>query len=424
MKRLHLTLVVCLFFSWVAFAQPAARRADAAPVGILKAGTAKVNITPEKPRYPVHDSLYARSLVLEAGDVRIAFISMDLGVYTNENIRRTLMRRYGLTELYWSNSHTHSGQTPREAYLLQQLDKAMRLAMADRFEARVSAGHRQFFPIAFNRLIVRDNGRAMESWEGDDHYLPVNTDRLVHGPIDPSVGVIKFEDLSGQTRALIMNFASHPDVVWNNFEISADYVGYATKYTEEAFGGKVNCLFIQGGAGNQAPLYKDGGRQSPDDPRPARYDLIDRMGRLLSIETVKLAKSLYPDTREEGSILVKADSLFFTGRFNKTIHDDIHFSTIVLNRCIAIATCSGEPFIQFQLDWKRRMQGEATPFLFGYTWNGGRWPNYLPDIRSACLGGFGADNGMPDIIEIGAPEKIFDKILENYYRLTLPLMNQ
>lgn len=31
---------------------------------------------------------------------------------------------------------------------------------------------------------------------------------------------------------------------------------------------------------------------------------------------------------------------------------------------------------------------------------------------------------MPDIIEIGAPEKIFDKILENYYRLTLPLMTQ
>lgn len=422
MKRLILIPALLLAAFGTALAQTAAQQPASVSGGILRAGTAKVNITPEKPRYPVHDSLYARTLVLEAGDVRIAFISLDLGVYTNENIRRTLMQRYGLTELYLSNSHTHSGQNPREAFLLERLDKAMRLAMAGRFEARVSAGHRSFFPIAFNRLIVRDNGRAMESWEGDDHYLPVNTDRLVHGPIDPSVGVIKFEDLSGQPRALIMNFASHPDVVWNNFEISADYVGYATRYTEEAFGGKVNCLFIQGGAGNQAPLYKDGGRQSPDDPRPAKYELIDRMGRLLSIETVKLAQSLYPDTREEGSILVKADSLLFTGRFDKTIHDDIHFSTIVLNRHIAIATCSGEPFIQFQLDWKRRMQGEATPFLFGYTWNGGRWPNYLPDIRSACLGGFGADNGMPDIIEIGAPEKIFDRILENYYRLTLPLM--
>lgn len=116
MRFLYSILVLLSTFG-AAFAQ--------APAGTLKAGTAKVNITPEKPRYPVHDSLYARTLVLEAGDVRIAF----------------------------------------------------------------------------NRLIVRDNGRAMESWEGDDHYLPVNTDRLVHGPIDSSVGVIKFEDLSGQPRA-------------------------------------------------------------------------------------------------------------------------------------------------------------------------------------------------------------------------------
>lgn len=80
----------------------------------------------------------------------------------------------------------------------------------------------------------------------------------------------------------VLNFAARPDVVWNNFEVSADYVGYATRYTEEAYDGKVNCLFIQGGAGNQAPLYKDGGRQSPDDPCPADYALIDRMGKLLS----------------------------------------------------------------------------------------------------------------------------------------------
>lgn len=390
----------------------------------LLAGTSKVNITPEHPYYPVHDSLYARSLVLEAGEVRIAFISLDLCVYNNKNIRKVLMQRYGLTELYWSLSHTHSGANPSESYLLKQLDKAISQAMEGRFEARVSAGHRKFFPIAFNRLIVRDNGRAQESWEADDHYLYINRDCLVHGPIDPSVGVLKFEDMNGNPRAIIMNFAAHPDVVWNNFEVSADYVGYATKYTEEAFDGKVNCLFVQGGAGNQAPLYKDGGRQSPDDPRPADYHLIDRMGKLLAIETVKLANSLYPDTREDGQILIKADSLRFNGRYDKNIQHNIYFSTIVINRHIAIATCPGEPFIKFQLDWKQKMEGEATPFLFGYTWNGGKWPNYLPDIRSACLGGFGADNGMPDTIEIGAPEKVFDKILENYYRLTLPLMRQ
>lgn len=43
------------------------RAADA-----LMAGTAKVNITPPNPKYPVHDSLYARTLLLDAGGTRIA----------------------------------------------------------------------------------------------------------------------------------------------------------------------------------------------------------------------------------------------------------------------------------------------------------------------------------------------------------------
>ena len=390
----------------------------------MRAGTAKVNITPEKTRYPVHDSLFARSLVLEAKGIRIAFVSYDLGTYVNNDIRNRIMAKYGLTELYMSPSHTHSGAVGPKDFLMKQFDKVVGDAVKSMFDARISAGHRKFFPIAFNRLIVRDNGRAQESWEADDHYVYINRECLIHGPVDPSVGVLKVEDTKGNPRALIMNFAAHSDVMWANFEVSADYVGYATRYTEEAYGGKLNCLFIQGGAGNQAPLFKDGGRTGPDDPRPANYNLADRMGKLLRIETVKLPDSLYPDIRDEGDIKVKADSLFFTGRFNKEIKDNIHFSTIVLNNRIAIATCAGEPFIKFQIDWKRQMEGVATPLFFGYTWNGGRWPNYLPDIRSACLGGFGADAGMPDIIEIGAPEKIFDKILENYYRLTLPLMIQ
>ena len=87
------------------------------------------------------------------------------------------------------------------------------------------------------------------------------------------------------------------------------------------------------------------------------------------------------------------------------------------NNRIAIATVPGEPFIKFQIDWKREMQPDhVIPFFFGYTWNNGRWPMYLPDIRSAAYGGFGADEGSW-LIEVGAGEKIFNKLIENYYRM-------
>ena len=382
----------------------------------LTAGTAKINITPLQPKYPVHDSLYARSLILEVNGTRIAFIALDLGGYTNIPLAGKLKKQFRLTEIYFCPQHTHSSERAPQEWLEKQLTAVVKGASDNMFEARISGGHRYFPQLSFNRLILRDDGRARESWVGDDHYRAVNPERIPHGPVDPAVGVIRVDDMKGNPRVLIMNYACHPDVAWNNFEISADYVGYATRYTEEAFDRKVNCLFVQGGGGNQAPLFKDGGRESPDDPRPSNYDLIDRMGKLLSIEAVKLARELYPNPYDIAGIRVKTDSLHFTGRQDKNLRYNVYFSVISINDRYVIATVPGEPFIKFQIDWKREIQPYATPFFFGYTWNGGKWPVYLPDIRSAAYGGYGADNG-PGMIEVGAGEQIMVRLLENYYRV-------
>lgn len=391
--------------------------ANAGAAGKLMAGTSKVNITPPNPRYPVHDSLYARSLILEAGDSRIAFVALDLGGYTNIPLAEKLKKQFKLQEVYFCPQHTHSSQAGPKEWLEAQITDALKQASTSMFEARISAGYRTFPQLSFNRLILREDGRARESWLGDDHYRAVNPERIPHGPVDNSVGVIKLEDTKGSPKVILMNYACHPDVAWNNFEISADYVGYATKYTEEAFDNQVYCLFVQGGGGNQAPLFKDGGRTGPDDPRPSNYDLIDRMGKLLSIEAVKLAREIYPNPYDVADIKVKTDSLHFTGRHDKSLKYNVYFSVISINDRIAIAAVPGEPFIKFQIDWKREMQpNNVIPFLFGYTWNNGKWPVYLPDIRSAAYGGFGADNG-PGLIEVGAAEKIFNRLIENYYWL-------
>lgn len=382
----------------------------------LLAGTAKINITPPQPKYPVHDSLYARSLVLEVDGARIAFVALDLGGYTNVPLAELLKKRFELKEVYFCPQHTHSSERAPQEWLEKQIVSVVEQAVRNRFEARISGGYRSFPQLSFNRLIMRDDGRARESWLGDEHYRAVNPERIPHGPVDPAVGVIKLEDMAGKPKALIMNYACHPDVAWNNFEISADYVGYAVKYTEEAFDNTVTCLFVQGGGGNQAPLFKDGGRTGPDDPRPSDYDLIDRMGKLLSVEAVKLASGLYPDPSDKPDMKVYADSLFFTGRYDKSLYYNVHFSVIALNGRYVIATVPGEPFIKFQIDWKREIQPDAVPFFFGYTWNGGKWPVYLPDIRSAAYGGYGADQG-PGLIEVGAGEKIMIRQLENYYRM-------
>ncbi len=397
---------------------PTAEAQTTAQAPTLRAGTAKINITPENPTYPVHDSLWARSLILDVGGERIAFIAYDNTNYVNDDLLSRLKARHDLKELFFCQSHTHSGAWDASAARTESLfTQVLDQAASAMFDATISGGWRTFPQLSFMRLIVRDDGRAKESWEGDDHYRAVNPERIPHGPVDNSVGVIRIDDAAtGSPRVVVMNYACHPDVVWNNFEVSADFVGYAAAYTEQAFDGAVTCLFVQGGAGNQAPLFKDGGRQSPDDPRPANYDLIERMGKLLGIEAVKLTRELYPNPYDVPSLRVLTSTVEIGPRWPtddpSTISTDV--AAILINDRYSIATFPGEPFIKFQFDWKREMSTAGKiPFFFGYTWNGGRPPGYVPDVRSAALGGFGTDRD----IAIGTGEAIMTRLLKNFYHL-------
>jgi hypothetical protein len=385
--------------------------------GELRAGTAKISITPDDLKIPVHDPCYARGLVLDVGGERIGIVAVDLATYSNERLVAACRERFGLSHLVLSSSHTHSAPGRENGdFFEERITRVLEAAVKDMAPARISAGHRSFPQLGFNRLVVREDGHSRESWFGDVHFTSENPERIPFGPVDPEVGVIRVEDMEGRPRAIVMNYACHSDVVCFNYAISADYPGAATRKVEEAFGGGLNCLFVQGAGGNIASLIISSRRTGPDDPFQTDYSTIERVGGLLAYETVKLARSLSPPARMETTIRYIEDSLKFTGRFDKDAAFDVHFSTILINDDIVIATFPGEPFIQLQLDWKKKV-GLAHPFLFGYTWHRGTWPGYVPDIKSAAKGGYGADQSNR-MIEVGSGEAVINKHLENMYRLT------
>jgi len=386
--------------------------------GILIAGTARINITPIHDE-PIHDSLYARVLILELNEVKLAFVSVDQGIYTSEKVEKVCKERYGVSQLFLSSSHTHSSGKLDADYVADRIIKAVGFAMKDTFSARISAGSNCFPQLGFNRLIVREDGHSRESWYSDDHYTSENPERIPFGPVDPEVGVIKIEDLNGQARAILMNYACHADIVCQNYEISADYPRVACHKVEEAFGKQLTCLFMQGAAGDIESLIISSRRNGPKDKFKTDYRTIERVGGLLAYETVKLSKSLTQAVQKETNIRYLDDSLGFVGRFNKSDKFNIHLATILINENILIATCPGEPFIRLQLDWKKKMRETGSiPFLFGYTWNKGTWPDYIADIQSAARGGYGADQNSPVLIQVGAGETIMNKHFENYFHLT------
>jgi hypothetical protein len=91
-------------------------------------------------------------------------------------------------------------------------------------------------------------------------------------------------------------------------------------------------------------------------------------------------------------------------------------TTLLINNNIAIATMPGEPFVDLQIAFRDKSEITNT-FLFGYTYSaGGEWLGYVPTIRAAAEGGYGA--GYNTRIEVGAGEAMIDRAIVNLFALT------
>ena len=215
---------------------------DAAP---FQAGTAKVEITPSAESavdllgqpLRLRDPLFARVLVLKDERVSIAIVSVDLIVFASQKVVAEAKAKWGVDHVILSATHTHAGMAPRGMIIKPpaapdwtrsgkapaetvdwpglsadpwyaetetKIVDAIGQAMQDRFPARIVAGKGPFESayMAHNRRLVRD-GRVSALWE--------NPDRRPTQPIDPTVGVIRVEDLSGKPRALIIKPPAAPD---------------------------------------------------------------------------------------------------------------------------------------------------------------------------------------------------------------------
>jgi hypothetical protein len=396
------------------------------PSGLL-VGTAKMNITPPVgikmsghaqrtlPSQAIHDSLYAKVLVLEADGQRTAFITCDLIGYNNKKVLDIARQKFNIPNVLISYSHTHSGPNLGDSDNYAKLvEKAMidglGKALKNQFSGKISAGFKTFPQLGYNRLTGRRKEPAM--WR--------DYEKIPYGPVDPEVGVIKIEDEKGNPRVILMQYACHAVVNLQNLDISADYPGVATKKVEETFGKNTMCMFIQGGAGDINPLFMSWPGSVNDEPvLNTDYTQIEKMGNLLAQPVIETAKAISPKNIEKASIKIMSDSLKFKSRTAKGREFNIHITTILINNEIAIAASCGEFFVKHQIFWKQNAE-VPYPFFFGYTYSSGGSPaGYVPDIRSAAYGGYGADSN----IEVGAGEEIMLRHLQNLYRLRGILKN-
>jgi len=389
------------------------------------AGVARVEVTPpvgspmggysarEGPSTGVHDPLYATVLVLKSAGVTVAIISCDLRSFPSERIVTLARERKLADHILIAVTHNHSGPLtwedkswPRperswfadtEAKILQ----ALAAATKQMFPARIAAGFGEIY-LGHNRRQVSADGKVTMLWR--------NAEKKPTAPLDPTVGVIRVDDATGKPRAIIVNYACHSVVLGpDNRLISADYPGYLARRIERELDGAL-CLFTQGGAGDINPYL---------DKQPVGqngFGEAEKMGNALADAALTVARKLKPQANDNARLLAAAEVLSFRDRWDsqKTIRAGL--TTLLINDQIAIATLPGEPFVDLQIALRDKSEIPYT-FLFGYTYSaGGEWIGYVPTIRAASEGGYGA--GYNTRIEVGAGEALIDRHLVNLFTLS------
>src|SRR5215510_13460302 len=422
----------------------------------LTAGVARVDITPPAgvelwgysnrsgPATGALDPLYARALVLDDGRNAVAIVTLDLGRTFGQaqmsTVRERARREHRVNDVMFIASHTHSGPSIDEDYengalpewerrALDKIAQAIGEARSRMVEARIGVGFGQTI-IGHNRRLIQSDGSVKMLWR--------NSTGQTGGPIDPTVGVIRVDDMQGAPIAILDNYACHPVVFGpDNLRYSADYPGAMARLVEKSFDGNKDkgpiCFFLQGAPGDINPMVDK-------TPLAENSDVeMRRVGEQLGREAARVGGAIKTEAAAVPEIAYLSEEIPFKNRwriealkevilaaygpshgpkvisrYQRYMKDPIlaPVTTLVINRQIALVGLPGEPFVGLQLSLKQRSPLPAT-FMCGYT-NG--YIAYFPTIRDAVVGGYGADT-VTTRVEIGAGERMVDRGLIQIYRI-------
>lgn len=225
----------------------------------------------------VHDPLYARALVLEHGDRRVALCALDLCGVQEDVVAAARERVAGVdpADLLVAASHTHSGPADDAG------------CWPDGLAGRIAAAVAE----ACARLRPATLGVGWDALHG--HAL---NRRRLEDPVDPAVLAVRVDADDGAPLGVVFGHACHPVVLGpDNRQASADWPGVTARVLEERLGPGAVALFLPGACADVNPLT-DGVRAAiagaarvvgqlehvvypGGDPGPgATYDVGDRTG--------------------------------------------------------------------------------------------------------------------------------------------------
>ena len=393
----------------------------------------------------IHDPLFVRTIVLDNGVTKAAFVSVDItsipGQGAGQEFLDFLVAETGITpeHLFVTATHDHNSvrvradsTAPEQIAYYDIIKKAAIKAFKDA-ESRLQPARIGY---ATGKAYVNTN-RDEKIGEGYHMgYVP-------EGPSDKTVAVVSFTSLSGAPIAVLYNYAVHGVVMYRATtrdgkpEVTADLPGATCNYIEDHFDNAV-ALFNSGAAGDQNPLFMATYNQDhPDvyDLGASGYAILEVLSRRLGEEVVELTNSIR-NTSSTVKIWGTKTSVTVPGRQRKTPADPnaprggylapvdvemidgdpqtINMSLLMLND-IAFAGVCGELFTEIGMHIKEQSPFDRTMVA---TIMPPKTVGYIPTDKAFLLP---AEKALTTTLKPGYAEpamlEAFGKMMDEYIAL-------
>lgn len=268
----------------------AARRAINPPIGTRQTGFRLFG----NPVQAIESDLTATALVLSDGSTKVVIIGIDLSLVgidlslrdqrPAQDMRMAIAQALDIpaAHVLLNTSHVHSGVATPE----YMPDSPEQMDLKARFRRTLANGLLEAALEAEGRLQLARIGAGWGECRIGVYRREFRDGQDVLGedpghPIDPSVGVIRVDDLAGNPIAVLFRYSCHPVTMGpRSAVVSSDYPGAACRVLEQNLGGLA--IFLQGGGGNVNPALGMGYELDCRDTK-------DRTGLILGGEALKVA---------------------------------------------------------------------------------------------------------------------------------------
>ena len=270
--------------------------------GVLKAGIAKIDITPTENLYlggyadsgrigpsdGIYGKIYIRALVLDDDINRIVFIEADIVSLSPEEyviVEKLISSQTGIPfqNIMLGCVHNHSAPYPDERnensnwskQLNNKFISVVKNAIADLEPVKIGGGTGKS-NIGMNRRKKMEDTTSYISFDENNasqSYGKYKTDKPVkihemegvcrlgnnpNGAIDDEVGILRIDKISGKHKAVLVNYACHATSLGcRNNKISPEWNGHMLEYIEKELPG-ITGIFVQGAAGDINPRFVGG----------------------------------------------------------------------------------------------------------------------------------------------------------------------